>query len=449
MDKYKVSNYNFFFTTKEGVDLAFNGISGGFARIKDNERVKRFTENPNAEKRDEKDNKIFNSLLKGLFIIHSNIDELSLLKLRFWGSRFNANSLLLTVAPTLNCNFACIYCYEREKGSNLRINMTEKKAQSLIKFISKQIESGIKNLSISWYGGEPLLKFDIIKYMTNEVQGLCKKEGVSYNAGITTNGYLLKKDVFNSLLEAQIKSVQITLDGPPDIHNHFRPLIDGSPTFSVILKNLKEFTDFLEQKNEKMRVAIRVNISEKNPEAPMELIDILDKEGLKNKISIYPGQIVSDNSTLSCLSDSAFSDIEANFMGKLLDRGWRVNLPSLIRGTFCGAYVANSYTIDPQLNLYRCWEGIGVDLFKLGYIDEKGKPHFNERNSQWLSLDPFEIDECRNCKFLPLCMGGCLSKSIVPWIKYGNLQTGRCVSFKHNLLKQLEIYYKYTLKKER
>ncbi len=162
MNEYKLSKYNFFFKTKGGENLAFNGISGGFAKVKDKKRVMRFIENPNAEKRDEKDSKIFNSLLKGRFILHSNVDELSILKMRFWNSRFNKNSLGLTIAPTLNCNFACVYCYERERGSNLVLNMTKEKAENLVKFISKQIKNGIKKLSIAWYGGEPLLNLDII-----------------------------------------------------------------------------------------------------------------------------------------------------------------------------------------------------------------------------------------------------------------------------------------------
>ena len=195
-----------------------------------------------------------------------------------------------------------------------------------------------------------------------------------------------------------------------------------------------------------MRILIRINLAQNNIEAPFKIIEILEKEGLKNKVSIYPGQIITDNSQMTCILDNKFSDIEIEFFDTILKKGWKIYLPPLPRSTYCSAYIKNSYVIGPELNLYKCWESIGVDKFKIGSINNAGEIKFKEGYLDWLSFDPFEIKECKNCKFLPLCMGGCISKTIEEKQMSGKLIKGKCPTFKNNLLSKLEIYYKYTLK---
>jgi len=75
MNGYKPSKYNFFFTTKKGENLAFNGISGGFAYIKKDDEitVKKIIDNPNAKVENKKEEKIFKKLLRGRFILNANL----------------------------------------------------------------------------------------------------------------------------------------------------------------------------------------------------------------------------------------------------------------------------------------------------------------------------------------------------------------------------------------
>ncbi|MCK4225915.1 radical SAM protein [candidate division WOR-3 bacterium] len=442
MNKYKISPYNFFFKTKNGENLAFNSISGGFALIeKENEgKVKKFIENPNKEVKSEKDKEVFDSLLKGRFIVPEHYDEIGILKIRFWNSRFITHNLGLTILPTLNCNFKCIYCYEREEGSVREEKMSNEKAEALMNFISKQLSSDIKSLSINWYGGEPLLEYGRIKNLNTKIQKLCKKKGVNYSAGMITNGYLLNSKMIKELIEMEILSFQITLDGPPEIHNKFRPLINDSPTFSKILENIKKAVKY-----DKIKINVRVNVSKENPSAHKELVSILEKEGLKDKVVVYLGKVTSENERmkLSCFSDIAFSEIEIEFLEYLLENNWRIYMQPLVKSIYCGAYFNKSYTIDPMLNIYKCWENAGIDIYKIGHLDRNGNMELNEKNIKWLSYDPFEIEECRNCKYLPLCMGGCLAKSMKSVFTQGKIEKGKCIATKYNLLKRLKIYFKY------
>ncbi len=441
MKKTKSSKYNFLAMLETGDMLIFNATSNGFAIVnKDNAKiVKQLLNNPNKPNLSVEVKELLSSLKRGKFILPHNINEFAQLKYRFWKSRFNFHTLSLTIAPTLNCNFECIYCYETWHNTPKNRTMTKKSQEMLIKFITLYIKRGVKVIKLNWYGGEPLLTFNTIKNLSQKIIKLCRENNVKYNAGIITNGFLLR-DKFNDLLHLGIQSFQITLDGPPEIHNHYRPLKGGGPTFSVILENIKSLA-----KLEKCNIGIRVNISKDNLSQVNELINILEKEGLKNKINIYPGQIHIEEGKpkLNCLSDLSFSEIEVDFMNTLINKGWKISIPQMIKSIFCSAYAANSFTIDPYLNLYKCWDLIGLDDYKVGFINEEGKPVFNENNLIWLSLDPFEIEECRDCKFLPLCMGGCLANSIKELIDNGNSVRGKCTFLKNNLDKKLNIYYKY------
>jgi uncharacterized protein len=132
---YKQSKYNFFFDAEDGTHLAFNAMSGGFARIKDEnwEEIQRVLKNPNNCKI-EKENRLRQSLIKGRFLIEEDVNEIDILKVRNRLGRFNASTLMLTIAPTLACNFKCIYCYENQ-GRAKKQYMSNASKKNLVEFI--------------------------------------------------------------------------------------------------------------------------------------------------------------------------------------------------------------------------------------------------------------------------------------------------------------------------
>jgi uncharacterized protein len=113
----------------------------------------------------------------------------------------------------------------------------------------------------------------------------CTDAGVRYDVGITTNGYLLDENSCKQLKERKVNNAQITLDGPPDIHDKMRPLIDGGNSFWRIVKNLHHAIKYL-------NIRIRVNIDRKNFDRVEDLFKILENEGLAGKLKIYPGHLV-------------------------------------------------------------------------------------------------------------------------------------------------------------
>lgn len=85
-----------------------------------------------------------------------------------------------------------------------------------------------------WYGGEPLLAWDTICSLSERIIKIADENNCKYAAGIVTNGYLFDEDKILKLKELKIKTVQITLDGPPKVHSR-RKGLPGEP--ELILKN--------------------------------------------------------------------------------------------------------------------------------------------------------------------------------------------------------------------
>jgi uncharacterized protein len=142
--------------------------------------------------------------------------------------------LELIVMPTEQCNFRCTYCYE-----DFRLGrMSSDTVEGIRALISNRIDK-LDQLYISWFGGEPLAAADIMLDLSSHAATLAGKHPkMGYRAGITTNGYLLSRQLLDQMAAARILDFQITLDGPMEIHNQRRLRADGSGSFEKIWNNL-------------------------------------------------------------------------------------------------------------------------------------------------------------------------------------------------------------------
>ena len=103
-------------------------------------------------------------LEEGGFFTQLNVNELKILRYMYNVDKYNKDYLSITILPTLDCNCACYYCFERENEHRTKLvqkNSFDTIEQCLLSFVESKL-SDTKNLSIAWFGGEPLLKFDII-----------------------------------------------------------------------------------------------------------------------------------------------------------------------------------------------------------------------------------------------------------------------------------------------
>ncbi|KGM95838.1 hypothetical protein Z968_08045 [Clostridium novyi A str. 4552] len=345
------------------------------------------------------------------FIINKDIDELELIKLHEKIAKFrNSEVLSLTIAPTLNCNMDCPYCYE----SKTTERMSDEGMRDLINFINKNLENK-KYLNITWYGGEPLLEKQRIYDISKEVIKMCNDKDIKFSANIVTNGILLDYNTAKNLKEqCNVYNAQITLDGYGDENNKRRLLKNGGDSFKIIIDNIDKAKDFLQ-------IDIRMNTDKTNINSILTLIDFFSKEKkwtTQDNIFPYIAPVYNLNDRNNadnhiCYAPNEFLSINSLVTDKFINNNLiskiKVKLPPR-RTVSCSAIcLDNAYVIDPSGLLYACWDMIGMKNHNIGNIKEG--PKMNPEKMRWLKL---EIPtECYECKLLPLCSGGCPSLRLI------------------------------------
>lgn len=391
----KLSRYNFTYAFPNGVYAAYNSFSNALALI--NKTEYEFLNEPGILSTDNLTNKTIDSLRAGSFIIDDQVNELELIRERLLRSRYNTTSLGLTIAPTLNCNFRCTYCYEKGcKKSGIMSDTTQKSIIDFVKHYSKTIDY----LDVTWYGGEPLLAMATIEILSAAFKEICFDNGIHYSSSIVTNGYLLTQEIVARLVNCSIAHCQVTIDGTREQHNTRRPHVTGVDTYDTILENVcTASTNF--------PVGVRVNLDKNNKNAIYSVRDTLIKMGASN-VTVYPAPIRSSNDCYNedaCFKTPDFLVCECEYYESLDTLESSMLKYPRLQSNACCADSLNAYVISPNGNLYKCWSDIGIDNLCIGNINT-GIIDLAQ-SIRYLKYDPTRDVHCQECKFMPICIGGC------------------------------------------
>ena len=348
-----------------------------------------------------------------------NFDERAALETMGRGCCAGPRSVGLTICPTMGCNFDCPYCFEDHRAGRMSAQVQD----DVVALAERMMEaSGSEDLTVTWFGGEPLLAPDIIKSLSMRLMALTEERGGQYRASIITNGYLLTQENARILDECKVHSAQVTLDGMREAHDATRYLQGGGPTFDTIVENLRAPLPF--------SVNIRHNVHTENRDQ-MDVLQAFVKELAQdsgNKISYYPAPV----------SDSSVADERGKQVNLLCDGtdsevGIRQDSMrfSMGRGHYCGAQSIWGVGIDDKGNLQKCWEAVDKPQISFGTAHDwdPEDPFATASNPDNLTkylntACPIPDDECRECVWMPVCAGGCPHK---------RLFEGRaCVPYKNN-----------------
>lgn len=401
----KPSFYNFFYPFKEHNNkiLAYNALNSSLALMDEDkyELLCDFLEN----KKHINDKSFVEDLIRGGYLIDDDTDEIAILQLQLLQNRFDSNQMGLTIAVTADCNFRCTYCYEKNNIQNSY--MSQEVQDNIIKLVCDEA-GNINDLTITWYGGEPLLALNVIKQLSKEIIKICEDNNVNYSAYIVTNGYLLTREIAVELIRLKVEGMQITIDGPEDIHNSRRPLVGGKPTFDKILANIKESISVFPN------ITIRLNTDIDNVNRVNEIFTVLHEYNLAGKVEVYLGFVENVNDSYiqyKCMTPESFSRAHFNFiMDNNLDA--QVLYPQRLTN-FCCADSLNSFVVGVDGLLYKCWNDIGIEEYSIGKLSDEGiSEHNMKRNAEYLLYDACQDKICIECKYLPICMGGCPNKRL-------------------------------------
>lgn len=370
------------------------------------------------------------------FLVDSHTDELKVMEQAYLAHRFDPKTMILTLAPTLSCNFGCDYCFQ---GSDKPRDTMGPDVQDAILALIARAAPQLSRLHVAWYGGEPLLRKPIVRDLSDRIVAFCDAHGVGYDASMVSNGYLLDPETAEMLVARRVGSVQITLDGLPNYHDERRALLSGKPTFQRIVANLKAAVE-----RTPMQINLRANVDARNQAQMTDLLDFLAEQGLGNRpnFKIYFAPVEAITAGCHAIEDvtmarSAYGQVEADLYRKACALGLApLPYPPRFHGT-CAAVKPKGLVILPSGDVHKCWDTVNAPKFAVGTIFDLDGLAKSEAAKRWIRWSPLNNAACRSCKLLPSCSGACAYKTIHADQTRGEAAVLPCPSWKYNLKERL------------
>jgi uncharacterized protein len=344
-------------------------------------------------------------LLAAGFLVPSGTDELKQAE-HLQAALQAANAKHLVIMPTEACNFRCTYCYQ----TFLRGTMSHETMQGLKAYVDKAVHR-LEHLSVSWYGGEPLLAFDTIIELSNHMLESCGANGVSYSSDMSTNGYLLTKERFAMLLERKVRRFMVTLDGTRLVHDRRRKLGTGGGTFETIFRNLRN----LRNVDALFAIDLRINFDEDNALAVPDLLRGLSEAfggDERFQILVRPvGRWGGQQNDLLPVCDRTAADKHLWELSEYgLDQGLALSetiADSLMpTGSVCYAAKPNSLVIGADGQLYKCSIALDDEINRIGQLHVDGRLELDmDKVSLWTGGGEKKDSVCQACYYRPACQG--------------------------------------------
>jgi uncharacterized protein len=400
----KTSFYNHLFESNNNYFI-YNLLSTGIAQLDENTYSALQTNNLQSI-----DNNTIDALTTEGFLVEDDVDENLCYKYYYDRARFSASADILNIIfiPSYNCNLRCPYCYEGENKTSGKIKLNQ--IDLILSFIQKQIDKSqnstpIKMLTTLLYGGEPMMNKVALKKYCAGIIDIVKKNNLKYHFDMASNLTLLDDEIINLIKDYNIL-VQVSIDGIKEQHDTRRVTATGKGTFDTIVVNLEKLINAGLKKN----IMIRANIDSDN----LEQAEALFNQMKKYSDDIYFGLLTkyngfNDGYEKQCINTDCSKAL-------LLDTHKiykKFNLP--IPQKFgkkgpCAINCENKFIVDYALNVYKCDLLVNNPKCRIGVINENGDIEYNSNFYKQMNFSPFNYDKCRNCKFLPICGGGCPAK---------------------------------------
>lgn len=315
-----------------------------------------------------------------------------------------------------DCNLACKYCFagkgEYDGPKGLMSFETGKRA---LDFLVEQ--SGTRhNLEVDFFGGEPLLNWDVCEKLVEYGRSIEKKYNKNFRFTVTTNGVLLNDEIMD-FCNKEMGNVVLSLDGRKETHDRLRITRKNTGSYDMIIDKFKKFAQSRNQKDYYMRGTY----THFNTDFSKDVIHMAD-EGFK-ELSIEP--VVCDPSEDYALKESDLPvlkeqyEILANEMLRRYRKGngftfyhYMIDLdagPCIVkRVSGCG--VGTEYmAVTPDGELYPCHQFVGDEKFLLGDI-WNGVKNKNVLE-QFENCNVYSHKECKDCFAKLYCSGGCAANA--------------------------------------
>lgn len=381
-DIYKRSAFNYETKTESGY-LIYNTMYNSLVRLNEQEYIQ-------YKDLDFQDACFQEKLYELGILMEPEIDERKVYELYTEALvKYQEGAVNLTLAPTMECNARCFYCYENGVRHG---KMDIEDADKIIKGLSTvDLKKGLK---ITWFGGEPLMAQEWIDHFSRGLQDA----GIEYSAFMISNGSKIDGDIIEKMItDWKISDVQITMDGEEEEYFKRKNYVDQDETlYFSLLRNIKKMG------KKGIRVQIRINVDPDNLESVYLLIDDLEQIFYQDEnITYYPSFLTGCQQRMS----------EEDKLKMILEILKRVKIPNklpiadyLYRSPKMYACFYNNkkaVSIDPNGDIFICEHMLGRRGEAIGNIYQRFDESKNHRKISG------KREECQECVFFPKCHGGC------------------------------------------
>ncbi len=323
-------------------------------------------------------------------------------------------ALCLHVAHT--CNLNCEYCFASQgKYQGERAVMSLEVGKRALDFLIEN--SGTRrNLEVDFFGGEPLMNFDVVKQLVSYARVREKETGKNFRFTLTTNGILIDDDVID-FANREMSNVVLSLDGRKEIHDRYRVDLAGNGSWDRIVPKFQKLVESRGRKNYYMRGTF----THQNPDFVNDIDEML-RLGF-TELSMEPVVCAPDDPSALTKEDIEVVlgqyELLAEKIKKARENGkpftfyhYMIDLkagPCIYkRVSGCGSgteYMA----VTPWGDLYPCHQFVGDEKFLLGNIWDgvKNKKIQNE----FFSCNVYTRPECKDCWAKLYCPGGCAANA--------------------------------------
>ncbi|MBQ9133661.1 MAG: thioether cross-link-forming SCIFF peptide maturase [Clostridia bacterium] len=323
-------------------------------------------------------------------------------------------ALCLHVAHT--CNLNCAYCFASQgKYHGDRAIMSFEVGKAALDFLVEH--SGTRrNLEVDFFGGEPLMNFDVVKELVAYARSIEKERGKNFRFTLTTNGLLIDDDVID-FANREMSNVVLSLDGRKEIHDRYRVDYAGNGSYDRIVPKFQKLVEARGGKNYYMRGTF----THRNPDFLKDIQQMLDL-GF-NELSMEPVVCAPGDASELTEADKPIVMEQYEKLAELMLERNRAGKPFTFyhymidltggpciykRISGCGSgteYMA----VTPWGDLYPCHQFVGDEKFKLGSVFD-GVTN-TAMQDEFASCNVYARPECRDCWARLYCSGGCAANA--------------------------------------
>ena len=357
------------------------------------------------------------SLLPGFraaqIVVPADDDELESMLRRNRSAWRDPSVVQFILLPTSYCNMGCSYCGQEHVSGRLSANHRDRVRERVLKAIALETT---KHVKVDWFGAEPMMGYAALRTLAVDFVRAAAEHGAGYDSTIVTNGSLLTARNLDVLIRrCGVGQFDITLDGPPEVHDVHRPLKSGRGSFWRIVRTIRQALD--EDGYDHVGFDFRTNVDIHNRDSIDRYIDLMAEQGFaRPNVTFSLARVRPWGNDVSAieLSREEYADRELAWIRRMEHHGLGVSLlPTVARKVTCPAVRASGELISGTGNVFSCTDHPLVPEAEqhnaLGRLGQADLPFPRPRGEfdDWDDEIRAGHSGCRRCVFMPTCGGEC------------------------------------------